>query len=516
MLPAGIEFSLSMSQVLFVHEDCETVEGLRERFGGGAAIVAGPERSASVVLSEYAGSVVFVSGALLEDGRYRQVADALHIHLVAVYEAGAAEMPLSGADDIIVLPVTQAELAARVALAHRLMASVGERAELQGHLEHAERVSAIGTLAAGVAHEINNPMAFVHSNLQFLAERLNDLAAEAPVPKLPELQLAVHEAFEGVARVKRIVGDLKTFARGDEEDVGPVDVVKALDAAVRLTQNQLRHRASLLVDAGSVPPVSGVESRLTQVFVNLIVNAIHALPEGDPEANEITLRVLLDEERVVVTVADNGSGISPADLERIFDPFFSTKPVGIGTGLGLSVCERIVERFGGDLSVESELGVGATFRVALPMAAGAIVEAPEPERLPSSGTRGRVLVVDDDVFVLRGFDRMLRAEHDVVTARDGQEALERLAAGEDFDLVLCDLMMPVMNGLEVYRTVRIHYPDVATRFYFLSGGVLEGTLSDPDGEVMARLLYKPVAKATILALIEAHISDAGEATAPIV
>ncbi len=253
--------------------------------------------------------------------------------------------------------------------AESLRQANAERKQLQENLRFAERMASLGTLAAGVAHEINNPMTYVLGNLDYMADEL----AQHPVPAWgdadPSLEQLVAEAQDGARRVVRIVRDLKTFSRhSDNDPLAPIDLESALDTAADMVRAQIRHRAKLERDYRGHTQVLGDNVRLGQVFVNLVVNAAQAIPDGDDhEKHRITLRTYLDEEgRAVAEVADTGVGIEPAHLPRLFDPFFTTKPIGIGTGLGLSSAMGIVSALGGSIDVESELGVGTKVRVRLP------------------------------------------------------------------------------------------------------------------------------------------------------
>ncbi len=236
--------------------------------------------------------------------------------------------------------------------------------ESEARLALADRLSSLGTLAAGVAHEINNPLAYVMANLEF-ARR--DIYCGAS----PELAQALADAADGAARVCRIVQDLKGFARADE-DRAEVDVAHVLRSTANLARAEVRRRGRLVVDLPqALPMVPANASRLAQVFLNLLVNAAQALPEGDPDRHEVRLRARVAGGQIVVEVEDTGAGIDPDIQGRIFDPFFTTKPVGIGTGLGLAISHRIVADLGGVIDVWSTPGEGATFRVSLPIAGAA-------------------------------------------------------------------------------------------------------------------------------------------------
>jgi len=255
-----------------------------------------------------------------------------------------------------------------------IVRDVTERKHLREKLQTADRMAAIGSLAAGVAHEINNPLSFMLSNVRFIRDELKVLLEEASAQdqeRLKEIQDASEEALTGADRVSEIVTDLRRFARGDDGKRGPVNLHAVLDLCGNIARSQLRHRAQLVKAYGELPLVQGSESRLGQLFLNLIINAAQAIPEGgDAKAHEVRLTTWREgEEQVVVEVRDTGVGIPQENLHRLFDPFFTTKPVGVGTGLGLSISHGIVKGMGGRIAVESEPGRGTAFRVFLPIGA---------------------------------------------------------------------------------------------------------------------------------------------------
>ncbi len=249
-----------------------------------------------------------------------------------------------------------------------LVRDVTERKQAEAQLRAADRMASLGTLAAGMAHEINNPLAYMLLNMRFVSKELGHLAEidEASRERALILKARVDDALDGVERVRRIVSDLKSFSRGDEEALGPVDVHGPIQAALDLAANELSHRARVVRCFGDVPYVHGNDKRLGQIFLNLIINAAQALPEGGADKNELRVTTSRDEGgRVLVEITDTGSGIDPGVLGHIFDPFFTTRPEGGGTGLGLWICQRIATGLGGEISVRSELGAGTTFCVAL-------------------------------------------------------------------------------------------------------------------------------------------------------
>jgi len=245
---------------------------------------------------------------------------------------------------------------------------ITERKQMQARLLLTDRLASLGTLAAGIAHEVNNPLAFVLANLGFLEHEFQRLLLAQPGEQLREMHEVLHETNQGAERIRHIVRDLQTLSRNDGEQRMSVDVCEVLESSLRLMRTEFRDRARVVKDFEPVPTVWASEVRLGQVFLNLLINAAHAMPTGQPERNEVRVRVRTLVTHVVIEVTDTGTGIDPAVRDRIFDPFFTTKPVGKGTGLGLSICHGIVMGLGGELSVESELGKGSTFRVILPIA----------------------------------------------------------------------------------------------------------------------------------------------------
>jgi PAS domain S-box-containing protein len=350
---------------------------------------------------------------------------------------------------------------------------VTERNRLEMRLRLADRLASVGTLAAGVAHEINNPLAYVHANLASAREIIDAAAATSPesLPRLGEAAEALREAQEGAERVRVIVRELKIFSRSDDLHVGPVDVHKLLGASANMAWNEIRHRARLVKDyAQRLPPARGNEARLGQVFLNLLVNAAQALPEGSADRHEIRIMTRAEGDRVIIEVRDTGAGIAPEHRPHLFDPFFTTKAAGSGTGLGLSICHNIVTSLGGELTVESELGKGSTFRVSLPAAVEQPASAPPAPEVPAAARRGRVLVVDDEPQIGSAIVRTLRRDHDVEVATRARAALERLRGGEAFDVILCDVMMPEMSGLELHAELSRTDSRLAERIVFITGG----------------------------------------------
>jgi PAS domain S-box-containing protein len=372
---------------------------------------------------------------------------------------------------------------------------VTERQQFEAQLMAADRMVSIGTMAAGVAHEINSPLAYVIANLQ--------LIADAPVgaPILEELRAAQ----DGAERVRQIVRDLKTFSRADEERISAIDVNKVLDASANIAWNEIRHRARLIKEyARDVPRVAGNEARLGQVVLNLLVNAAQAMTDGGADGNEIRLRTRAAGKGLVIEVIDTGSGISPEVRARLFDPFFTTKPVGVGTGLGLYICQQIVSSMGGTIEVESEMGEGSTFRVSLPAAPEGLLSPQKQPSQPPRSKRARILAVDDEPLIGRVIKSALSA-HDVTDLPSALDALERIRGGERFDLIICDLMMPHMTGMELHAALQTEAPDQARRMIFLTGGAFTQSAHEFLDSVDAPRVDKPFEVKAMRSLVDERL-----------
>ena len=254
----------------------------------------------------------------------------------------------------------------------RLERSLQQLQEAQGQLLLADRLATMGRLAAGVGHEINNPLAYLLGNLRYLQEELGRAQGTATEEEWREMVAAATEACAGAERIQFILQDLRQFIRPDDTAVGPVELGPVVRGAAKMAAHEIRSRARLVEDCADAPPVRGNEARLSQVLLNLLINAAHAIEPGRVEQNEI--RVVARRSgpgHVTLAVSDTGCGIPPENLPRIFEPFFTTKPVGVGTGLGLPVCQGIINSLEGELTVESQPGRGTTFRIILPIASEA-------------------------------------------------------------------------------------------------------------------------------------------------
>jgi PAS domain S-box-containing protein len=387
---------------------------------------------------------------------------------------------------------------------------VTEERATQTRLLVADRLASIGMLAAGVAHEINNPLAAVLANLDLASDQLARLLGGPNPPEVAEIGHMLHEAKDAGDRVRRIVRDLRTLSRPEADPTSPVDIHQVLESVLRLAKTEILRRAHVVRElSDEARYVLGNEPRLSQVFLNLVMNAVQALPEGQPEENAIRVQTRLDPGgRVVVTVSDTGQGISPESMKRLFVPFFTTKAVGLGTGLGLSICQRLVTACGGEISAESRPGGGASFHVALLPAkpASAAPPAPAPQAQATPPRRSKILMVDDEPVILTILNRALGGHHECVTTTRASEALERLQAGERFDVILCDLMMPGMDGRQLFDEITRLDADQASRVMFLSGGAYTPVLQAFLARVPNERIQKPFDVAALKAKVNARLS----------
>ena len=374
---------------------------------------------------------------------------------------------------------------------------VTESRRLQAQLMRADRLAALGTMAAGVAHEINNPLAFMMLGVDAIERML-----ERGGSSLEQLRRMLDDVRHGVDRVAATVRHLKAFSKADGA-TGPsvADMAEVLEAAARMTSHEVRQygRLELEVPDGLLP-VRGDAAQLEQVFVNLLINAAHALEIKKTGTVRLGARPI-GEVAVEVTVEDDGGGIAEADLAQVFDPFFTTKPVGTGTGLGLSICHSVVTELGGEITVESELGEGSVFRVRLPTMRRALTPASPARRAPPSRVESRkVVVIDDEPAFLRALERLLVPDHEVFTALDADAGLA-LIAQESPDAIFLDVMLPGTNGIELYERLGRERPEMASRVVFVTGGSARPSVERFLAKVKQPVLRKPFEAERVVALL---------------
>lgn len=377
-----------------------------------------------------------------------------------------------------------------------------EQEQLSATYIHSEKLVALGTLVAGVAHEVNNPLTSLLLSAEGLRLRVAPLCnAMSAVERLAAKRLpATHDELLQVLQVgrtgarmtetrellseieasaqtiARVVRDLKLFARPDDDAVAEViELRPLLDQVLRIVGRQIRNHALIELECDQdLPPIVAPSSRLAQVFTNILLNAAHAVSEIERPTHRIRISAWADDEAVAVSISDTGPGISPSVVSRIFDPFFTTKRQGVGTGLGLSISRSILRQLGGDLLVESVHGDGATF----------IALIPRPDRRSlyeahrrTSGTqqvspnmvpRRRVLIVDSDEHVLRAVARAIDNQCDVLLARDEQEAIELLTSGSHVDAVVADASEPDPSGIALVKWLKSEDSPLQNKVVFMT------------------------------------------------
>ncbi len=408
---------------------------------------------------------------------------------------------------------------------------ITERKRMETRVAQTDRMASVGLLAAGVAHEINNPLTYVLQNAQSLADDLpalcralvqllgerdmrrgRELLGEASDLLTPEglddLPRRAEEAAEGAQRVRDIVRDLKTFSRIQEEQLERLCVNDVVESAVNMAFNEIRYRARLVKDFSEVPDLVGNEGKLAQVFLNLLVNATQAIEEGDVEHNEIRLSTRVEGEYIVAEISDTGKGIAAEDLPHLFEPFFTTKDVGFGMGLGLSICHNIVNESGGDIEVDSEEGRGTRFIVRLPVSGRPETgEMSVPRTQSEAPSGGRFLIIDDEPLVGKSMERVLGRQHETVVVTSGAEAQGLLATDQAFHGIICDLMMPEITGMDIYEWMVERHADLAPRIAFVTGGAFTPRARKLLARVKNPVMQKPCEPARIRAWASEMVGD---------
>ena len=416
-----------------------------------------------------------------------------------------------GAADYLLKPFSLDVMLHRLNLLCERRRMLKERELLQMQVMQTDRLAALGTLAAGVVHEINNPLTYLVSNLDYLRERLAVMMPRAGAlqPDLQDFAQVITETQDGTAQMASVVNHIKTFARHEESKRGRVNLRTLLEGTIRMSTVLIRHRARLVRNFETAPDVDGLDFQLAQVFINLLVNAAQSINEGAAHENEV--RVGLGTGRngeAVIEVSDTGAGMTPQVQAHLFEPFFTTKPAGVGTGVGLTICRNIVNEHGGTIEVESQPGRGSTFRVKLPGLPPGEEKAPaaRAERVAPCH-RGKVLVVDDDPSLVASLRRLLETDHDVATELDGRAALQRLRSGERFDAILSDLTMPDVTGSQLFQSLEAENPEQASKVLFMTAGVLSLETLEFAGRISDRLFEKPLVMSEVREKIDRLVAQ---------
>ena len=426
----------------------------------------------------------------------------------------------------------------RVALRARQRRETENR---QAAVAHAEKLAALGTVVAGVAHEINNPLGLIilvnesiRSTLEPLLRvqqeifRLAERGGPATADEVEwlsrmaqtgstggELRGSLDDVQAALRTITEIVRDLRIFGRADaEESPEPIFLPDLVGQALRIVGKQITAVATLERDyAPDLPLLLLPRGRLAQVLTNLLINAAQAIAEVKRPMHRVRISMRCDDEALALSISDTGPGIPPDVIERIFDPFFTTKrgeATTGGTGLGLSISRSILQALGGDLIVESVHGAGATFIAIIPTEGRRVSGQPRRDvaagRLTSPPPRVSVLVVDDEEPLLRTLASALRGRFDVMLAGDGQEAIDLLASGSRPDVILCDVAMPVVDGPALYEWLLSNRPELARKTVFITA---DGASASADVAVRTErmLLEKPITRERLIAALDSIVAD---------
>jgi len=406
-----------------------------------------------------------------------------------------------------------------------------ESETLRQNLIRADKLAAVGQLAAGVAHEINNPAAFISTNLYVLQELLGELTdahrkleaffddalppnvvgewREQTQELLDDAHAMVETNLSGMERITRIVRDLRTYARDEPERIERIDVNEAVATSLNMMRGQIEYVARLDVELADELPTAWAEAgRVSQVVMNLLANATHAVTAREArDGLSVTVRTFREGPNIVISVTDNGIGMTKETERRLFEPFYSTKEPDFGTGLGLWLSKEIVESFRGSLTYETEPGKGATFEVRLPTRR---VQTGEHRRIDTPtrtlGRPLRVLLIDDDDVVLESYVRVLERRYEVTAALGSKEALTILAQDDRFDAVLCDLDMPDFDGRAIYEHLRRAAPELVKRCVFTTSGAFSAQHRSFMTAIANPVIHKPISTERLreLLVIAAH------------
>jgi signal transduction histidine kinase len=509
--------------VLLATDDSRSIE-LAQAFGRGFSALA-----ESVVVETAQGA------AASAVARVRGIHGSLPLAVMVGSDADAVEAIGAGADEAMVL--SRVDTNGLLVLIERARARAIQRmahASERDSTAHADKLAALGTVVAGVAHEVNNPLAALLLSVDTLrlavgpvldaSLELQRLAAAgsalAPAEvaqlaararnglQIEEVRELLDETAAHAQTIADIVRDLRIYARADEDEAPQlVHIPNLIDQVLRIVGREITARGHIERDyAPSLPLLAVPPSRVVQVITNVLLNAAHAIGEVERPVHRVRISVRADNEFVAVSISDTGPGIAPEALERIFDPFYTTKRPGNGTGLGLSISRAILKRLGGDLLAESVHGHGATFI--------ALVPQPDPESLRAAHRRpvserpralarrrATVLVVEADERLLRNYPRILRDRYDVIVAADGQEAIDLLASGSVADAVLTELVLPELDGRRLYAWLEEYRPELARHTVFVTSAS-----QDEYGDFVARsgtrVLAKPAMRAQVLQALE--------------
>lgn len=461
---------------------------------------------------------------LVEDPRFADIESHGNVQSSIVYPMSAGDRlvgVLSISRTRVGRPFHQHDLQTASIIASQVSLALENRRLLHESVQ-SDRLATVGQIAASVAHEINNPISYVLASQGYLDEQLTRLdeivgiastgTDQETIPAaflqaggrtiVEEIRQAAAEIREGALRVADIVRDLSALARTEDGTPPIFDLNESIRSALRLTGLKLQH-ARLIEELGDDVLVRGNPARISQVFVNLFVNASQSFQSAT--GNQLVVRSRRTDTSVSVRVSDNGCGIHRDHLARVFETFFTTKSSASGTGLGLAISRDTIRSCGGDIRVESVVGEGTAFTVVLPYA-GRVPARPVPEapRLQTGETPRPMLMlfVDDEPTIRRGYDRVFGRTNVVFLAADGEEATKILMEHHNFDVIVCDLMMPRVSGIELYHRVKADLPALASTFIFVTGGAMDPACHEFLASLDNVVLTKPFEMRELIVQVE--------------
>ena len=498
----------------------ELLTTLRVRGVGTPVIMLSSVSRASEILSaiHHGAFDYVVRDQAIEPLRLALLRAMQHVHLVREnarlfqeVERLGAEIEVRVAERTGELEKVNARLTAERGQIESALARVNETQE---QLVQVEKMASIGLLTAGIAHEINNPLAFLLPNFELIEGWIactREGRASDRVPTLADLGKLVTDCRGGLDRIARLVRELRVFSHPGRQHLGPVDVDAVVRSVVGLVEREISGRAEVTVYSRPECIVRGSEDHLRQVLLNLLINSSQSF-STQSGGGTIELVVEQNDGEITIRVIDSGCGIAPENVRRVFDPFFTTKAVGFGTGLGLSISRDLVKKMDGTITLESQLGRGTVVSVTLHKwrAQSPGEEALEPLRTPTPelvapnvGRRLSIIIIEDETALLGPLRRMLAAFHDIITFSDPRDGMRCLIERDPPDVIICDINMPVVSGVELYGEVTRVRPLLAGRFVFLTGGITEEAA--PLLAAGRRILEKPVHREELIAAIESVV-----------
>lgn len=375
---------------------------------------------------------------------------------------------------------------------------ITDRKRIDAQLVQSDRMASMGMLAAGVAHEINNPLAYTLLNLENLDEILNKIEQNNNTKEAKEY---LASSINGIDKVSKIVKNLSTFSRTKNSDIDIINVNESIEVALSMAFNEIKYKTKIAKDFTIDSYILANEGKLAQVFLNIILNASYSINSGDVQDNLISIKTWQNNNEIFISIQDTGCGISEENQKTIFNPFFTTKPTGLGTGLGLSITEGIIHSFGGSIDVQSKLNMGSTFTMHFPKAQITEIEKPKNREFDTTKKiTGRVLIVDDDEDIRKGIGDLLE-DCEVTLAESGIVAKDILNKNFNFDYIICDVMMPDVSGIDLYEWLLSQNKELANKVIFITGGAFTANAAEFIKAHENRKLDKPFKLSTLINLI---------------